>query len=84
MEPTVECRTFPELEEGEMICDKCQGRGHYETGPFTGSICGKCQGTGKVDWIENIVGKPISFMSGTSSGFVVTQKAMKAYVDLQV
>jgi DnaJ-class molecular chaperone len=52
-----------------MICDRCEGDGiifdrrkkfyeqwesWYETHT---SVCPKCHGDGKLDWIENIVGK---------------------------
>jgi len=40
-----------ELNEGEIICPKCGGHGDEYT-----FICTKCLGSGKVDWIENIVG----------------------------
>ena len=47
-----------ELLEGEMICPKCNGTGvyynKYDISTFT---CSKCLGEGKLDWIENIVGK---------------------------
>lgn len=51
------------LEPGEVKCDMCNGEGragwtipiqHIRSYPI---ICGKCRGTGKLDWIENIVGK---------------------------
>jgi len=48
-------RYIMELEEGEMVCDKCEGTGwmnhHWADLP-----CEKCNGKGKLDWIENIVG----------------------------
>ena len=54
----------PELDEdlGEMICDKCNGSGScntkysQETSPYY-VRCPKCKGRGKVDWVENIIGK---------------------------
>lgn len=36
-----------ELEQGEVICSSCSGVGS----------CSKCHGDGKLDWIENILGK---------------------------
>jgi len=45
-----------ELNEGEKHCEICSGVGilkEYSTANF----CPKCKGTGKLDWIENIVGK---------------------------
>jgi len=49
----------PTLDPGEMICNKCNG-----TGWLTGKneweyTCDKCRGDGKVDWISNIMGKPV-------------------------
>ncbi len=57
------------LEEGEYICSECEGRGSHPSNqnPNTmASMCRKCQGAGKLDWIENIVGKP-PISSGSSS-----------------
>ena len=45
------------LEEGEMICDKCEGTGTAKGEEWIS--CSKCLGSGKVDWIENIMGKKI-------------------------
>ncbi len=52
------------LKEGELICDKCDGKSGSVNGKPSDSLtnaawvrCSKCQGTGKVDWVENIVGK---------------------------
>ncbi len=46
----------PWLEEGEYICSQCNGTGNLSNTPIFGT-CPKCSGDGKVDWIENIVGK---------------------------
>lgn len=52
-----------ELNPGEHLCDECNGEGrtgftipnkHIRSYPI---ICNKCRGNGKLDWIENIVGK---------------------------
>jgi len=51
----------------EIMCDKCNGTGHIENrkgqiGSNRQSFqryCPKCLGNGKVDWIENVVGKRI-------------------------
>jgi len=59
------------LEDGEIICSQCHGTGkpnnnkiNYKD-PFlrVPKDCDKCYGSGKLDWIENIVGKekPISY-----------------------
>lgn len=57
------------LEEGEIICDKCNGRG---VNPIKNKFefpipCNKCQGLGKLDWIENIVGKKSTTFGTTSN-----------------
>jgi len=56
-----------ELKKHEVICEKCKGRGKISTpiNPnhlygYNYSIdeeCTKCCGDGKLDWIENVVGK---------------------------
>lgn len=49
--------------EGDVTCDRCEGRGYYAIGvlngqpllsPLDGGVCWKCGGTGKVHgkWIE--------------------------------
>lgn len=49
--------------KGEMICDKCNGEGNIgfiepdKNGRSYWQVCPKCLGFGKVDWIENIIGK---------------------------
>ncbi len=50
-----------DIDETEMICDKCNGKGVISlelTSTISTSVCPKCQGDGKVDWISNIMGKP--------------------------
>lgn len=50
---------------GEVLCDKCDGKGwehgemvNYSTmSPGMPWRCKKCKGEGKLDWIENAVGK---------------------------
>jgi len=55
-----------ELEPGEVICDQCKGTGHPNNNEIDYNdkfyfnvphACDKCNGSGKLDWIENIVGK---------------------------
>jgi len=43
-----------ELKEGEVICPECNG-----TGGEGSWWCMHCHGTGKLDWVESIVGKKI-------------------------
>jgi len=55
------------LEKGEIICPECSGFGiseyiqeiNIETyqSMIGKELCRKCQGAGKLDWIENLVGK---------------------------
>mgnify|MGYP002628955923 CR=1 FL=1 len=63
------------LEPGEVICDKCNGVGHFgytievnEYSDYAGYVhrvpghktydyCPKCHGSGKLDWVEVVVGK---------------------------
>jgi len=40
-------------ELGQCICDCCGGDGEI----ITRTVCSKCFGEGKLDWVENIVGK---------------------------
>ena len=54
-------------DKGEMICPECKGHCIVATGTTVSefdssvienaTICSKCHGDGKLDWIENIVGK---------------------------
>ena len=69
------------LEEGEIICSECEGRGTKPSSinsATMASICKKCQGDGKLDWIENIVGKVPKltgfFGSSSTSGHGISQK----------
>ena len=56
-----------QLEEGEVICDRCQGTCHEpnsnDNDELCTEICGKCFGHGKLDWIENIIGKVRKILS---------------------
>lgn len=45
-----------DLQDGEIICDECQGH-VYNSHLLPRFDCFKCDGAGKLDWIENIVGK---------------------------
>lgn len=59
-----------ELEEDQLVCDKCNGTGCVpsEFSPHElASICQKCQGDGWVDWISNITGKPPRYLYSSSS-----------------
>jgi len=54
------------LNEGEVICDKCNGTGFWEK---NGLQCYKCLGKGKLDWVTNVMGRraPLVINWGTSS-----------------
>ena len=52
------------LEEGEVLCPECYGKGSIPTKKVRGEIvtdclCRKCYGTGKLDWVEVCMGKSI-------------------------
>lgn len=40
------------LNEGEVVCDECNGKGNEGT-LWT---CAKCDGKGKLDWVTNAMG----------------------------
>lgn len=48
------------LNPGEVLCDKCNGKGRITYSKHFSETCYKCKGVGKLDWIENIVGKTSS------------------------
>lgn len=56
-------KAYFELKEGEYECSECNGTGKAGI-PY---LCPRCQGAGKLDWIENIVGKPPKDDYGSSS-----------------
>ena len=45
------------LNEGEIICPKCDGTGNTKGNEFR--FCDKCFGEGKLDWVSNVMGKII-------------------------
>ncbi len=51
------------LEEGEVICSKCEGEGWVKKDAAFPSLpgfsprCSKCNGQGKLDWVSNIMGE---------------------------
>ncbi len=44
------------LEKDEVICNKCNGSG-LSSKNNSAFQCAKCHGAGKLDWVENVVGK---------------------------
>jgi len=51
------------LEDMDVLCDKCFGGDNY---------CTKCYGSGKLDWVEQVVGKTNPFVQGFTgeSGYI--------------
>jgi DnaJ-class molecular chaperone len=49
-----------ELQEGEVVCDKCGGSGVDRIIKGTVLGCLKCKGDGFLDWVEKVVGKKSS------------------------
>ena len=47
----------PDLKEGEVFCDCCDGIGIVRNEEGPNFHCSKCRGAGKLDWVENVVGK---------------------------
>ena len=48
------------LDEGELICSKCEGRGYVPKEVKFDEIqqvCPKCDGEGKIDWVTNAMQK---------------------------
>ena len=61
-----------DLEDGEVICSKCKGKGsmpYIDDELIYAGVCQKCHGNGKLDWISDIMGlPPKSKWHGTSGG----------------
>jgi hypothetical protein len=57
--------TSEDLNEGEVICNKCEGGGSWprlflNEDQAQYYRCPKCRGAGKLDWIYNVTGVPAS------------------------
>ena len=54
------------LEEGEQFCPKCKGKGKVRQTQLVSITsmlrCDKCNGDGKIDWIEKVTGKKVSYI----------------------
>ena len=50
-----------ELLPGDIICDKCSGKGWLEGKTDWYYNCDKCYGARKLDWVERIMGKANPF-----------------------
>jgi hypothetical protein len=47
------------LKEGEVICPVCNGKRLLPLTDDSIRFCKKCKGSGKLDWVELVVGKNI-------------------------
>ena len=72
-----------ELKKGEVICDKCNGKGSIDNTPdknyrlyLNTRICPECHGEGKLDWIENLVGKDSIIMEWDTKPPITTLYGM--------
>jgi len=56
-------KNYTEIKEGEKFCKSCRGAGmvkskrDYTFKKTDLLVCSKCLGTGKLDWVEKVVGK---------------------------
>lgn len=81
------------LNPGDHVCDLCEGKGKIpaEKNPdviigIVGQLtkCPKCQGVGKLDWIENVIGKKKEVeitMCFSDSSSSIHCEYLKRYVD---
>ena len=56
---------------GEVKCKKCKGKGLVKVNALKNKLecmCPKCFGTGKLDWIEVVIGKRGFSSSSVSTG----------------
>ena len=71
-----------QLGEGEVICGRCKGTCHEpnsnDNDELCTEICSRCLGHGKLDWIENIIGKVQRILSVDWS-FISTTKLETIY-----
>lgn len=76
-----------DLEEGEVICNKCNGKRQIKTDKpkwwqlrlaEIESLCPKCFGDGKLDWIENAVGKKRPYWTHGSSGTSISSSSLSS------
>jgi hypothetical protein len=63
------------LEFGEVVCDKCHGNGKW---------CKKCGGDGKLDWVENIVGKRSNLVLFGSALFNEIASSLAKEIDEEI
>lgn len=70
----------------EFVCKKCEGTGCYRA--ITTDVkdprflnCPECQGEGKLDWVENIVGKKIKKRSLAAEWSLSSVTSLKSLHD---
>ena len=67
-----------DLNPGEILCDGCEGVGKHSYKKSYGFTryeiieCNICKGTGKLDWIETIVGKKEKYIDVLNNMFGLT------------
>lgn len=73
----------------EFICEPCKGTGCH--GALTKDVkdprflhCPKCYGTGKLDWIENIVGKKADIINLSSNWGMSSTSISKSLRDVNL
>ena len=65
-------RNYITLKDGERFCEKCKGRGKVPKmakpqGTGTAMlVCNECLGDGKIDWVEEVLGKKRKVFYGES------------------
>lgn len=82
----------PKLNPGDVICYKCKGKGSSEHEPILSDMhngywkmqCDICHGEGKLDWIENIVGKEEKKVDGilVKPGVFTVEVDLSTYIPL--
>jgi hypothetical protein len=79
-----------QLNPGEIICPECNGSGNniFEQSDLWNAIsqCSKCLGSGKLDWIERIVGKPRNWIEIDLSQEILRELSenLAAEIDRQI
>ena len=70
------------LEPGEVICPECNGKGTIIV-QCIGNVCPMCWGAGKLDWIENIVGKKSMYITLPKLRNVYPKLLIKEIINVQ-
>ena len=74
------------LEEGEVICSRCEGRG---CSPFFSiqeaqETCPKCNGEGKLDWVSNAMVKENLFYEYKNDFIKFASECLKNDIDKNI